>query len=1363
MSVAPDDRRARLERYLRRLDERPAATIPRRPDPGTPAPLSHGQQHVWLHAQLAGDVPVYNEAITIHRRGLLDVGALERALSEVLRRHEAWRTVFPLVEGQPVQRIQPPPAVRLPVADVRQAADPEAAAGALAAADAQAPFDLARGPLLRFRLVRVAAGAHRLYLALHHIVFDGVAIYRVLLPELTALYAAFCRGRPSPLPEPAIQYADYAVWQRAWLATGAAGQAEYWRTRLAGPPPALDVPADRVRPARMTFRGRFQVFLVPARLADDLRAVARDAGVTLFATMLAAFLVLLHRHTAEHDLVVGTVTAGRHRPALEGLLGYFLNPVALRVDLSGDPPVRTALRAVHGAVLEALDHDAVPFAEVVRALQPSRDPGRHPFFSHQFTMEPPLPALPEGWDVTQVDVDPGVAKFDLALALDDRPGGIVGRFTYRTDLFEPATIARMTAHYQAILAALPGDLDRPLSALSRLPAPERRQVIADFNATWRDFPGDARLEAIFARQVARAPEAVAVVGASAVLTYADLDARAAALANRLRGLGVGAGDLVGVAMERSAEVIVAFLGALKAGAAYLPLDPGEPAERLAFMLRDAGARVVITRRAEREAVASAGVAVLEVDGAPAAPATGPRAAALPAGVVYVMYTSGSTGRPKGVVVPHRGIARLLFGQDFIRFGADEVVLQATAVTFDVSALEIWGALLHGGRLVLYPGRVPTAGVLREVIRREGVTTAWLTGSVFNAVVDEDAGSLAPLRQLLAGGEALSVSHVARAAAALPATALVNGYGPTECSVLACCYRIPRPVDPTAASIPIGPPIANTKAYVLDARLEPVPLGVRGELYLGGPGVALGYLNRPELTAERFVPDPFADTPGARLYRTGDLARWRPDGALEYLGRADAQVKIRGVRIEPGEIEHVLLAHPGVREAAVVVRPDERGDPALVAYAVGTAGDAELRGFVRERLPAVMVPSAVVVLDALPLLSSGKLDRRALPPASAHTTRSDPGFAAPRDALEAALAGVWESVLGVGPIGAEDDFFERGGHSLLAARMLQQLADLTGLALPLPVLYTSPTPRALAARLRTPDLSRFQAPVATLNPRGSGAALFAFHGVLTGGGFYCLTLARRLGPEHPLHAIHPFDGATAPLPETIEAMAEAHLVAVRERQAHGPYRFFGYCNGGLVAYEAARRLRRAGEVVDLLAVVGPPPLPALPALSALANAVGALSPRAAWREPLARARALAYALEMLPRGQRARFALRKLTAGRGAAPGPGRVDTAVLPVKLHRREPMSDATVALMERYYRVIMRYFPRPYPGHVTVLVPRDEPTRLAHDPTQGWGRLARTVEVIPVPGDHHTVVRHHADVIADHLGPRLSGSGRAHRRSPS
>jgi aspartate racemase len=1146
----------------------------------------------------------------------------------------------------------------------------------------------------------------------------------------------------------ALQYADYAVWQRGRLGEGgSAAHLDYWRARLGGAPLA-ELPADRTRPPAMTFRGRAQPLALPAALAEDLRTVSRAGGVTLFATALAGFLILLHRHTGEDDLVVGTVTAGRKRPELEGLLGYFLNPVALRVDLGGDPTVRTLLQRVHAATLEALDHDDVPFEQVVSAVRAPRDPGRHPLFSVQFAMEPPMPRIPDGWELSQLDVDVGTSKFDLYVELDDRPAGLIGRMTYRTDLFEPATIARLARQYRAVLEAIVADPDRRVSALPLLDAAERETILVRWNATARPYPGDARVEALFARQVERAPAAVAVVSGTTSLTYADLAARARAFADRLVRLGVGPGDLVAVAMDRSPEVIVAFLAALGAGAAYLPLDPRDPPDRLAFMLADAGARLVVTDRAPLEALAGAGVPVLALngDGGEPAAALPPPARRLPDGVLYVMYTSGSTGRPKGVVVPHRGIARLVFGQDFVRFGPDETWLQVTALTFDVSALEIWGALLHGGRLVLYPGRVPTARGLEEVIARHGVTTAWLTGSVFNAVVDEDATSLGPLRQLLVGGEALSVPHVARAAAALPATRLVNGYGPTECSVLACCHPIPRPVDAAASSIPIGPPLANTEAYVLDRYGEPVPPGVPGELHLGGPGLALGYLGRPELTAERFIPHPFR--PDARLYRTGDLVRWRPGGTLDYLGRVDAQVKIRGVRIEPGEVEAALLRHPGIKEVAVVAREDG-GDRRLVAYVVprrGAAPEPEaLRDLARRALPASMVPSAVVALDALPLTASGKLDRRALPAPEAARAARERLHEPPRGPLETTLARLWEDLLGVEAVGATDNFFALGGHSLLAARMVQQLADLTGVDLPLPALYTHPTPRTLAELLRGPDLSRFRSPALTLNRDGAGAALVVLHGVLTGGGFYCLALARRLGPEHPLHVVHPCDGEAAPLPETIEAMAEAHLPALRRLQPHGPYRFFGYCNGGLVAYELARRLRAAGEEVPLVAVIGPPPVARFTAAAALAAAIGPRlgASRQACLEPIARARSLAYALSLLPPRRRAAFALGKALHRGAAAP--------VLPEWMHRREPMTDAVVRLMERYYRVIMRYFPRPYPGRVVVLVPRDEPLRATADRTQGWGRLAASVDVHEVPGDHHTVVREHADVIADRLRPYL------------
>jgi amino acid adenylation domain-containing protein len=1321
------------------------------------APLSFAQQEAWLQAELAADLPVGNQPVTIHRRGPLDAGALEGALADLVRRHETWRTTFRIEDGAPVQVVNEPTAIRLLVVDLRGSHQSEREALALATADAERPFDRARGPLYRARLVRLADDVHGLYLTLHAAIADGASIHRRLLPELAALYAARVEGRPPP-PGPPLQQRDVAVRQREWARTSAAErQLEYWRRQLAGPPPILEPSADRARPPVRGFRGARLPVAFDRRLSGALHAAAREVGVSVFVVLLAGFAALLHRYTGEDDVVVGSLAAGRTSPELQALFGCLANPLALRIDLAGDPSFRALLRRVDDVARDGCAHGDVPFEHVVKAVQPIRDRGRSPLFSHVLTFEPPGAPAPPGWEISGPDVDPGTADFDLHLDLYERRDAIVGRLGYRTDLFEPATIVRLEAHYRRMLEGAAADLDRPVSRLPLLDERERHQMVVEWNRTARPYPAGATVHELVERHAARAPERVAVVAGDTALTYRELNRRADVLAARLRALGVAPGAIVGVAMERSPEVIVGYLAALKAGAAYLPLSVNDPPERLAFIVTDAGAAVVLTRRGAAAAAPVEAVPVVEVGDEPfeaaGVPAAGVRVT--PDDPVYVMYTSGSTGRPKGVAVPHRGIVRLLFNQDrYVRLGPDDVILQSTALSFDVSAFEIWGALVHGARLVLYPAAVPTVREIREAIRRHGVTTMWLTPAVFNMVIDEDPETLAPLRQLDLGGEALSVSHVARAASALRTTQLINGYGPTECSVAATAYLISPPVDPAAASIPIGPPIANTTAYVLDRHLSPVPVGVPGELYLGGPGVARGYVNRPEETAARFIEDPFRTDPGARLYRTGDRARWRPDGTLEYLGRLDAQVKIRGLRIELGEIETVLNRHPAVREAAVVVREDPAGKR-LVAYVVAAGvGPDELREHVRRTLPVYMVPASFVALDALPLTPNGKLDRRVLTALVEAPIREGAAAAAPpAGSLEAQLIELWQQLLGARALGVSDDFFELGGDSLTAARMLQQVGDLTGCALPLTALYESPTIAGLARVLsehgeRSLDVA---APALVLNQGGDRTPLFLFHGMLTGGAFYALRLARRLGPRQPIHVIHPFTGGSSPIPSTIEAMVDAHLDVVRGLQPRGPYRLAGYCNGGLVAYETARRLRDAGEAVELLALIAAAPVTRLRRTGLLLRRVAGLTglPPQRVAEPLARLRSFLEAVAERPPRQWLAFVAR----------------TAVgLARRAVRWRPRStselDEGLDVMALYHRVFMRFFPAHYPGEIVLLWPEREGWGPATAAADAWRRLVPVVTLHVLPGDHLGVLHEHLDVVAGHLNPYLvDGDGRPGR----
>jgi amino acid adenylation domain-containing protein len=1326
------------------------AAIPRRANRES-APLSFAQQQIWLHAQLAPGVPLYNEPVTIRYRGALEPDALTRALADLIARHEAWRTVFATEGGRVGQRVLPSCAVDVPFADLRglPAEAREAEAVRQATEDALRPFDLERGPLLRARLARLADDDSRLYVTLHHAVFDGYSLYQVVVPELAALYAAALAGTRAPLPELPIQYLDWAAWQRAEVERGAyARQLAYWTKWLADPPSG-DLPSDRPRPPVLTYRGAMHPFTLPGALGPALTALsARERG-TLYMTLFAAYVTLVHRYTGKDDLVVGSVSAGRKRPEVARLLGFFANPLALRVDCSGDPSFLELLRRVRDVTLEAMSNDDLPFEHVVAALQPARDAGRHPFFQTVMSLEAPMARLPEGWDLSHLDIDTRTTKCDLYLEMNARPDGLGGRFVYATDLFGPATIARMARHYANLLAAVAEDPTRPLSALPMLDGDERRRLLVDWARAPDAYPDPATVHGLFEAQAARAPDATALLDDATRVTYAQLDARASALARRLRALGVERDVVVGVHAGRSPALVVAMLGVLKAGGAYLPLDPAQPAERLAFMAQDAACRILVADR-DAPRVDFRGIAhTLWLDEI----ALGERelgVAVDPDALAYVMYTSGSTGRPKGVAVPHRGILRLVHGRWHARFAPDETFLHLASTAFDAATFEVWGALLHGARCVVLPGGVPTPAAVRHAVRTHGVTTVLMTTGFFNAIVDDAPDALKGVRRVLVGGEAMSPAHLARAAALMPETCFVNAYGPTEATTIAACHVVTLPLEPDATSVPIGRPIAGTEIYLLGAHGEPVPVGVPGEVYIGGAGLARGYINRPDLTAERFVAHPFDPRPNARLYRSGDLARWRPDGTLEYLGRLDAQVKIRGVRVEPAEVEAVLSAHPSVREVAVVAAGGGRpNDVRLVAYVVPGRGAAptpgDLRDFVRHRLPSAFVPSAFVLLRALPLGPTGKLNQRALP--AAVPMRDGREIVRARGPLKLQLAEVWRELLGVPEVGATDDFFDLGGHSLLAVRMLQRVHDLYGMSLPLAVLYTNPTIDGLSEALIASEPAAFQAPLVRLREGGARAPLFFFHGDINGGGFYTQTLARRLAADRAFWVVHPLGLHGRPAPTTIESMARVHVEQVIAACPEGPLVLGGYCNGGLVAYETARLLTAAGRRVERLVLI----------------ATDADTRFRMLRWPIAvAARALGLgpggALEQFGRLRCFADRVRELDA-RGRLAFVARSAARVVRQVAHRlrRALPSPATAAartppLFERYYDACLGYVPRSWPGHVIVFWPEDERPARVDDPTYGWAPLVSSVDTFRIPGDHDEIVTRHIERIATTLEELLA-----------
>jgi amino acid adenylation domain-containing protein len=1074
-ALTPEAKRALLSGLLeRRAKGAAAAAVPTADRSGRLA-LSCGQRRLWFADQLAPGGRAYNVHVPMRMAGPLRVAPLEMALSELVRRHEALRTTFAAHDGTPYQVIQAPGPVAVPVVDLAglPPARRDEELKSISNAQVDEPFDLARGPLFRTCLLRLEADVHVLLLTYHHIVGDAQSAI-VFWRELGALYDAFARDQPASLPELALQFADFAAWEHTRL-QGLAFQDdfEYWRRQLAGLQP-LTLPTDRPRPATPSFRGANATRTVGASLSAAVKDLGRQCGATLPMTLFAAFAELLRRYSAQDDVAIGWATANRSRAEFERILGFFVNTLVMRVDLAGNPSVRDLLGRVRQVALDAYQHQELPFDVLVEELQPARRLNHHPLFQVVFSFESlstdTAPASLElAFEHTELDTES--TRFDLEFYVRQQGDGLFLKVCYSTDLFDRGTIDLLLERYEALLLAMSEAVDAPASTLAAISARERRLVVDEWNRTGAAYP-DTGIAAVFEEQASRTPLAIAVECGADRLTYADLNARANRIAHYLAGAGVGPETLVGVSLDRSIDLIAALVGILKAGGVYVPLDPSYPADRLAFMIKDTAAPLVLTSSTLRETFdqldGAATTICLDAIAADLAarPGTNPVRWSSLDRLAYVTYTSGSTGVPKGVAVTERGVLRLVFGGGFAALGPEQAILQLAPVAFDASTLEIWGALLHGARLIVYPERVPVAPELGRVVAAHGVTTAWLTASLFNSIVDELPGALGPLRQILTGGEALSVPHVTRAQHALASTRLINGYGPTESTTFACCHAIP-PLTGAELSVPIGRPIGNTQAYVLDASFSPVAVGVPGELFIGGDGLARGYWRRPALTAERFVPNPFAPA-GSRLYRTGDRVRWLADGTLEFLGRFDDQVKIHGFRIEPGEIEALLARHPAVGDVAVLARQDTPGDRRLVAYVVGRGGRTdgalvpELRRYLSGRLPEYMVPSAFVLIDALPLTPNGKVDRHALPAPDQSRPHLTSAFVAPRNAVEEALAGIWRTVLTLDQVGVHDDFFEAGGHSLLATQIISRVRNLFAVELPLRALFEAPTVAGLAA-------------------------------------------------------------------------------------------------------------------------------------------------------------------------------------------------------------------------------------------------------------------------------------------------------------
>ena len=1318
-------KRALLEKMMRGggvAAAKPQQIEKRAPD--AEIPLSADQRQVWLHAIMAPDVPLYNESITIHRFGSFDRGAMERSVNEILRRHEAWRTAFVEEGGVLVQRVRDHRDIVLPYDDVSHLpeAERDAAALAIGQEDARRAIDLNDAPLFRARIVKLADDNHRLYFTLHHIIFDGVAIYRVIVPELAKLYDAFSRGAPSPLPMPALQYGDYTIWQQEHLKSAPIQkQIDYWRRTLADAPPKLELVGDRTKPARPTHAGSMEVFEIPNDLIENLKLVGQRHGVTLYMTLLAAYHAQLHLYSGEEDIIVGGVTDLRRRPELENVVGYFLNTISLRAKPRGETRFSDFLIEVRDSVLGALAASEAPFDEVVRALDVKRQPGTHPLFNCLFSIEPPVDPFPQGWDLTQMDVVVGGAKFDLYLELDERQNeGMHGRFLYSTELFDPATVRRMIGHYMTILEGVVADATQPLKDLPLIGADECRKLLVDWNAT-EVAPSPALLPDAFRAQVAARPDATAIRFGDHAVSYATLDACADAIAASLHATGIAPGDLVGICLDRSPDMVAALLAVHRLGAAYLPLDPDFPAARLDYIARDAGAVALLTESRLGHVLADCPLKRILIDNVAPTGTTRPVVEVGPDDLAYVLYTSGSTGNPKGVEISHGALINLLNSfRSNPGFTAEDSLLAVTTLSFDIAGLELFLPLISGGELILAPKSVTAdPRQLNELFVSSQPSVMQATPATWRALIEAGWQGSSTLR-ILCGGEALPRDL---AEALIQRSGEVwNVYGPTETTIWSTLARVTSGEGP----VPIGRPLANTSIHILDKYRNTAPIGVVGELFIGGAGLAHGYRHRADLTAERFV-----EIRGERLYRTGDLARYRPDGTILCLGRVDNDEKIRGYRVAVEEIEGALAEHPEIVAAAVRSWPDASGERALAAYIV-TRGDtppsrAALREHLARTLPDYMIPSHFEHLPALPMTPNAKVDRKALPqPGSAGTREIEP----PRGETEEKLAVIWCDLLRIGQVSRDDSFFELGGHSLLVARLLVRIEQQWGRRIGMAEFFQAPTLDKLAERIdgnAIADLGEW----VPLQPKGNELPLLWLDGGPT-----FMALAEAMGTDRPFLGLPlgPILERTLQPGMTFEQMASEIVAVIRESRPHGPYLIGGWCTNGIMAFEVARQLRAAGEDVPLLA------------LGHSMNPV-AFQKITSTQMRMSKARYHLGVWSNLPIGKRLDYAFDR---ARGLMEDVGVAEIA-------EREGRYRVFAAQMEQ---AAYSYFPGDYDGVVALFQPAERLAVL--DSRPGWAEVVRgSLESFDIPGTHGTMAEPpNVATFAERLNEALDRACRPGRR---
>jgi amino acid adenylation domain-containing protein len=1260
-------------------------------------PTTEAQREVLTASEMGVDAScAYNESVSLELKGTLDQAATERAMHELVRRHESLRATL----NASGTRMLVTDEVRfdLPFTDLSSLSEAERTKqiDAIAQKDMTTPFDLRNGPLFRAQLIKVASDAHLLRLCGHHVVCDGWSL-GIMMAEISALYNAAKSGGAPKLPE-ASTFSEYSLATIDFAKSPDHASVErFWLDLYKGSVPRLDLPTDRPRPKQKTYKGNRLDLHLSQEHVRGLKEVATRSGASFVTTLMTTFEVLLYKLTGDSDIVVGLPAAGQSDLGMKYLVGHCVNLLALRSRIDEEQAFIEHLKARRTGVLDAFDNQKYTFGTLLRKLNVPREPGRIPLcpvvFNIDMNMDDGV-----GFDGLQhrfISNPRAFENFELFLNATGNEGHLTLEWSYNTDLFDEATvrgwmdqlialIKRVSAAPSATIAELISDA--ALVGEQQMPKPE-------WHGRATAYP-KADINSLFDEVAAKHADRIAVELLDQKLNYRELQQRAHAVSNALIGMGVKPGEPVGLCMDRSFDMVVAMLATLRSGGCFVPFDPAYPADRLAFMFSDTDVKVMLTQRHLANALPKHNARNIFLDevkasGDAAVPKISPDAPA------YIMYTSGSTGTPKGVVVPHRAIVRLVREQNFVSFGPDLCWLQLSNISFDASTLEIWGALLNGGRLVLQAQQKPTLPEICDTIAKHKVTSVWFTVGLFNMLVDEQLDRLRGLKHILTGGDVLSVPHVKKALKALGPNVLINGYGPTENTTFTCCFPINSEASITD-SVPIGFPLNNTTIHVLDEQRNPVPVGRKGELYTGGDGVALGYWKRDDLSAEKFIDDPFSGKSGAKLYRTGDIVKWQADGSIAFIGRADGQVKIRGFRIELGEIENALNDLPGVNDKVVVARQDGPGEKQLACYVVPSEAhkgtqDALLnivREHLRAKLPGYMVPTGFVVMNELPLTANGKIDRRALPAPTAQTSALKAEHVAPRNNIERMLASIWGRVLNASDIGIHDDFFDLGGHSLVGIQLLGQVEQQFNKTLPLKSLFEAPTIAQFAELLKGEGAAHDWKNLSLVQPEGDGLPLFCVHGDEASH-----FIPKYLGKTRPFYAFfHQGEDGKRIEHTSVESIAAHFIREMKQARPKGPYLLTGYSFGGIVAYEMAQQLTAAGDEVPLLAVFDTyAPGLHLEAIKADAKPWDGLK-------------------KAVLRG-----IVKRALHGNGPVPARWR--------NFH-----------ITDTYDRAVKSYVPSPYNGKLTVI----KAAQSWGPKEMGWEKLAKGgIDVVLVPGDHYSLIK--------------------------